>query len=255
MKKLILLKSILLVLILVQLEMEAHAAEPREELLFTSKLEGTQLVPELMTDAAGIGTFMLNDKRDSLSINVSIVGASSISAGIYMGSAGTVGTLVKDLSDDLLGNRITTVLTGSELNDNISNFIKGELYLLVASNENPMGELRGQILLNSDMSIVASLSANEAIPPNFSGAYGLGSFDLSLDRKVLNFKLICQNLIGDITDVTLNIGSLGDVGAVLESLDAFIDGNTVIGSIEASICKCNYYKLYGWGDSFSASDE
>lgn len=234
MKTLIKLKLFLLIFTVVTLQVEAYTTNPQEELLFVSHLEGSQVVPAITTNASGIGTFMLNNNRDTISINMSIIGSSATSAGIYIGSEGSSGTLLIDLTNDLIGNSICTSLTGNVLLDNLSDFLKGNLYLQLSTIDHPNGELRGQILLASDWNIVAELSSDEAVPSNTSSGYGIGSFGLSMDKEQLNFKIICQNLTGAISNVKLYIGDIGNVGTEIENLNAYIDGNVIIGSIPAS---------------------
>jgi len=192
------------------------------------------MLPEVETDASGIASFMLNESRDTISINASFVGTSVTSAAIYIGSEVNNGEVLFDLTNDLLGNRITTFITGSELEENLAELLKGNIYLQAASDIHPTGELRGQVHLAAEYNFVAELNSEEVIPSITSNAYGLGSFELTFDKERLNFRIICQNMSGSINDAKLHIGDIGIVGNEIEDVSTFIDGNTIFGSIEAS---------------------
>jgi hypothetical protein len=214
--------------------MQAKAISFKENLLFTATLEGSQVVPAASTTAKGVGSFMLNKKRDSIAINISMIGLNPTSIGIYQGKIGTNGTLLLDLSSFLEGKRISTLLKGATVTGNFSKLIGEDLYILVGTATNPIGELRGQIRLEADWNFVADLKGTEAVPAITSTAYGLGSFDLSLDKSKLGFKIICQNLSGAITEAKLHFGALGTNGAESADLTTYVNGNVILGSISPS---------------------
>ncbi len=233
-KKTTTLQFLLFTFLLFQMLTRGHAADLRADFLFLSTLEGSQVVPPVTTNASGVGSFLLNVNRDSISVNVSMVGALATSAGIYFGSEGTAGTLLIDLTPNLQGNRIATSITGTDLTTNLADLLKGKLFLQITTNNHPSGALRGQIELAADWNLVAELNGGEAVPSNTTDGYGLGSFDLSMDKERLSFKIICQNLSGAISTAKLHIGAPGIAGAEVEDLSTYINGNTIIGSIPAS---------------------
>jgi hypothetical protein len=223
--------NLLLVLFFLMTGLQAQTYYFRENLLFTSAIEGSQMVPASATNAHGIGTFMLNKKRDSLSVNISVNGFTPTFAAIYQGKTGENGTLFLDLSSFIAGKRISTIIKGTNVTSNISKLVGEDLYLLVGSAANPMGEIRGQLTLEADPHFVADLKGTEAIPTVISSAFGLGSFVLSLDKSKLEFKVICKGLSGAITSVKLHTGALGISGAEIADLTTFVSGNAVLGNI------------------------
>src|SRR5690349_9586031 len=76
-------------------------AKFRENILFTTQLDGAQMWPATASAAKGIGTVMLNKKRDSLSVSFSVVGLTPTYAAIFIGAEGENGTLLFDLSDGI----------------------------------------------------------------------------------------------------------------------------------------------------------
>jgi hypothetical protein len=209
----------------------AQAINLKENLLFTARMEGNQVVPANNSNAKGLASFMLNKKRDSISINIGMVGLEATNVAIYAGKEGENGTLLLDLSTFLDGNKISTLIKGAQVTTNIAKWLRGDLYILVSTANNPTGEIRGQIKLEADLHFVADLNGTQAVPQVTGPAYGLGSFALSGDKSKLHFNIICQNLTGAMTGAKLHIGATGSTGAETADLATFITGNVISGSV------------------------
>jgi CHRD domain-containing protein/type IX secretion system substrate protein len=206
----------------------------KENLLFTASMDGAQAIPAVATSAKGIGSFMLNKARNSISVNMSfaMLSGAPVNVSIYQGAEGTNGTLFLDLTSFIGGNKISTTITGTNVTANLAKYFSDELYVLVKTASNPTGEIRGQIKLETDLNFVADLNGMETIPMIMvSGAYGLGSFGMSLNQSQLNFKVICQGLTGAITSAKLYSGTIGMVGEEVADVSSFIDGNVITGTI------------------------
>lgn len=213
---------------------QANAITFKEHLLFTSTMDGAQAIPAVSTPAKGIGSFMLNKGRDSIAVNISFTMLSGVpvNVSIYQGSQGTNGTLFLDLTPFLTGNRIATTISGTYVTANYAKYFADELYVLVTTVNNPSGEIRGQIKLETDLNYVSDLNSMETIPMIMvSGAYGLGTFGLSMDNSKLNFKVICQGLTGAITSAKLYAGTIGMIGVEVADISSFITGNVITGNI------------------------
>jgi len=213
---------------------QSNAISFKENLLFTSTMDGTQAIPAVTTSAKGIGSFMLNKTRDAIAVNISfaMLSGAPVNVGIYQGAMGTNGTLFLDLTPFLTGNRIATTITGTDVTANLAKYFNDDLYVLVTTANNPSGEIRGQIKLETDLSFVSDLNSMETIPMIMaSGAYGLGSYGLSMDNTKLNFKVICQGLTGAITSAKLYWGVIGMVGVEVADISSFINGNVITGNI------------------------
>lgn len=213
---------------------QANAITFKENLLFTSTMDGTHAIPAVTTSAKGIGSFMLNKNRDTIAVNISfaMLSGAPVNVSIYQGAAGTNGTLFLDLTPFLTGNRIATTISGTYVTANYAKYFNDDLYVLVTTANNPSGEIRGQIKLETDLNYVSDLNSMETIPMIMvSGAYGLGSFGLSMDNSKLNFKVICQGLTGAITSAKLYAGTIGMIGVEVADISSFINGNVITGNI------------------------
>ncbi len=227
-------KKLLLIAISIIACSQAYAITFKENLLFTSTMDGAQAIPAVSTSAKGIGSFMLNKNRDAIAVNISfaMLSGAPVNVSIYQGAVGTNGTLFLDLTPFLTGNRLATTISGTNVTANMAKYFNDDLYVLVTTAANPFGEIRGQIKLETDLNFVSNLNSMETIPMIMSStAYGLGSFGLSMDNSNLNFKIICQGLTGPITSAKLYAGTIGMVGVQVADISSFINGNVITGTI------------------------
>ncbi|HUM46998.1 MAG TPA: CHRD domain-containing protein [Chitinophagales bacterium] len=226
-------KSLLIAFLLFAFS-QSKAISFKEDLLFTATINGMQAIPAVSTSANGIGSFMLNQARNAISVNISfaMLSGTPVNVSIYQGAEGTNGTLFLDLTPFIAGNRIATTITGTDVTANLAKYFSDDLYVLVKTASNPAGEIRGQIKLETDLNFVTDLNSMETIPMIMvSTAYGLGSFGLSMDNSKLNFKVICQGLTGAITSAKLYAGTIGMIGEEVADISSFIDGNVITGSL------------------------
>lgn len=232
-------KTLFILATLLLCNLHSHAIAFRGHLLFTSKLNGTQVVPSVTTNASGVASFILNKTRDSLIINLSMIGLSgpAVNVSLYQGNEGTNGSQLVNLTSSLNGNRLSASITGTNVTALMSKLMSNNLYLLVTTASNPNGEIRGQVKLEADWNFVADLNSMETVPMMMSNAFGLGSFGLSLDQQKLNFKIVCQKLGGAITNAELRFGDMGMTGNLAANITSFVTGvsnNVISGSISAN---------------------
>lgn len=204
-------------------------------LLFSAKLDGSQEVPAVTTNATGVASFTLNPTRDTMCVNISVQGLSGSITGIHVheGAAGSNGGVVTDLSPFVVDNRIAATLTGADLTPAIlANYFKGLYYLNVHTAANPNGEIRGQIMLEADHGFTADMNGAQEVPSVTTNAYGLGVFTLSHDQTKLKFQVIMQDLSGAATGAHLHMGASGSSGGVVEDLGPFLSGNVINGEVD-----------------------
>lgn len=139
----------------------SHAAT-----VFTASLTGEQEVPPVDTPATGAATLTLNDARDALAFDLSVIGIAltDFQGGhIHRAPAGENGPIVvgfqgpiNDLDGDTTitggdaGFTLSAVWDGIEgeattLGDEVDALLAGGLYFNIHSTTVPSGEVRGQI--------------------------------------------------------------------------------------------------------------
>jgi hypothetical protein len=110
--------------------------------------------------------------------------------------------------------------------------LSGSLYINVHTAANPNGEIRGQILLETDDSYISNLNGVQLVPMITSPAIGLGTFKISKSGKRANFHIVADSLSGAITSAHLHTGAPGTNGGVAIDLSTFISGNVISGEFD-----------------------
>lgn len=227
--------NLLFFAILLMLGTSLQAAHLSESLLVTARLSGSQEVPAVATNATGVASFRLNASKDTMCIDVITIGLSGPITGIHVhdGVAGTNGGVVLNLTSFVNGNRVSAIITGSDLSsDKLAKYLSGGYYLNVHTTANPSGEIRGQLKLETDKGFKAELDAAQQTHTVTSTATGLGAFSVSLAQEKLGVKLIATNLSGSITAAHLHYGEVGVAGGVAVDLSSMINGNTIEGTVD-----------------------
>lgn len=208
-----------------------------DQLMITAWLNGQQEVPAVTTNAEGVAAFTLNSSWDTLFYNIATKGMSGPITGIHVhtGKMGVNGSVLHNLSDNIHGNVVRGFITGSALTPSVLNsYMMGDLYVNAHTTANPNGEIRGQIMLETDWGFRASLDTMQEIMPVTKNAWGLGNFNISHDGKTLEVRVICDQLSGSITGAHLHWGKMGKDGGVAVNLSSMISGSAIIGSVDIS---------------------
>jgi CHRD domain/Secretion system C-terminal sorting domain len=229
--------SVLCIGALVLFSTSAHAGHLKDNLLFSAKIDGSQAVPAVTTTALGVGSFMLNNTRDELCVNIAVTGLSGPITGahIHDGAMGMSGSILIDLSSGISGNQITLTITSADLTSMVlSKLILGETYINIHTAANPSGEIRGQIMLEADKNYISDANGMQLVPTVATSAFGLGKFTLNMDEGLVEYKFVAQGLSGAITAAHLHIGAVGANGSIEQDLSADIAGNVIEGSFVPS---------------------
>lgn len=216
----------------------AQAANLQDHLLITAKLEGSQEVPAVTTNAVGVASFSLNATRDTMCVSVTVNGLSGaiMGAHVHEAAVGVSGGVITDLSTFVSGNHINGMLTGANLtNAMIAKYLSGAYYINVHTAANPNGEIRGQLWLETDYGYTAKLDGAQEVPAVTTSAYGLGTFNLSKDQSKLNFYVVAQGLSGPIISAHFHTGAIGVDGPVNTDLTTMINGNIISGEVDPAV--------------------
>lgn len=202
-------------------------------LLFSARFSGDNEVPAVETDATGVGGFFINAAKDSLCITIAVNGLSGPITGahIHDGMAGENGPVLVNFTSNVMGNKIQAVVTGDDLTmDLIVAMLRGELYFNIHTEENPGGEIRSQITLETDQMFHAMLDAEQETEDVDSDATGLSRFNLSKTGMMVDFFVVVDGLTGPIMGAHIHTGAMGQDGPVTVNLTDGIDGNVISGS-------------------------
>lgn len=205
------------------------------QILLSARMNGSQEVPAVVTNAVGVAAFSLNASRDTMCINLTVTGLSGpiIGAHIHSGIAGTNGSVIYDLTSSFTGNTASATLTGNDITSTlVSEYLQGMMYVNVHTAANPNGEIRGQVIQESDIQFIADLNGAQQNPPVATAAFGLGTFALSKHNGKMLVRVVADGLSGAIMGAHLHAGSMGTNGPVAIDLTSSINGNTIIASVD-----------------------
>ncbi|MCB9240951.1 MAG: CHRD domain-containing protein [Flavobacteriales bacterium] len=215
----------------------AMADHLSNELMLSARLNGTQEVPAVSTNAQGVASFTLNSTWDSLFVNISVNGLSGDITGIHLhsGLPGVNGGVLVNMTNWVNGNRIRGVVAGSDLSSNLlSAMMMGETYLNVHTSKNANGEIRGQVKLETDWGFRASLDTMQQNAPVSNNAWGVANINVSQDGSKLWVAMVSDQLSGNITAAHLHNGAMGVDGGVALNLSTAINGKMLLGSVDIS---------------------
>lgn len=213
----------------------ANAAHLRAHLQFSARLNGAQEVPAVVTDALGVASFTLNATRDTLCIRGNFTGLSGPITGahIHTGMPGVSGPVLIGLTDMVMGNTLMGQITGSAVTPEIiAAHVRGELYLNVHTNMYPDGEIRGQIVPETDWAFVADLNGMQEVPGVSTDATGLATFLVAKHGGKITYRVVVNGLSGPIGGAHLHMAPMGEDGDVVLDLSAGVMGNTIMGEAD-----------------------
>lgn len=208
------------------------------KILFTAHLSGDQEVPAVTTDGNGIATLYLNETRDTLCVRLSWFGLSGDANGIHIhhGAMGMNGDVLVNLSGDIDKEQIYGMVTGNDLNPAlIADMLSGNTYLNLHTASNPNGEIRGQVMAETDFGYYSFLTTSQETDGVMgSMATGLAVMKASRDKKWLWIEVIADSLSENPTGAHIHWAAEGMSGPVILSLTDLIDGNRIHGMKEVT---------------------
>lgn len=204
-----------------------------DDILVASRLLGSNEVPAVVTNALGVATVTFNDTYTEATLNVTVSNLSSAFTGLHIhkGMAGENGPVIFDFTTTFASGRSTATFAVTKAD--VAALIDGAYYLNVHTANHPNGELRAQLALESSETFSAILEGSQEIPAANTIAKGLASAIYTANTNVLELNILATNLSGPITGFHLHRGAVGSTGPVVQNLESFVVGNTVIVKLKA----------------------
>jgi len=231
MHKLLISLSICLALFALQLQARHNTGE----IMFTSILTGEAEVPAVNTEARGVATFNMNGTMDTLFVNGTFAGLSGKVTGAHIHEApkGSSGGVLIGLTTFVKGNQLMGFVTGESLTkSNLKAMLDGNTYLNIHTEANPAGEIRGQLMTETDYSFFSTLSGDSEVPAVNVDAEGFVNVIVSKTNKRVWVNAVYSGTTGAITGAHLHNAMAGANGGVVVNLTDLIDGNRIMGSVE-----------------------
>ncbi len=205
-------------------------------------LDSGQPVSQPVVDSASAtGNANLTIDQDNLTLSgsVTISDASSTinNVQIHNGFAGTKGSSVLSLVQGANNNVWNVPNDAVLLNTQLDSLLAGGMYIAVHTQNNPTGELRGQISGSDTQVILVPLSGDNQVPPVTSSASGTGYLtvntvsgdivaNVNLDNLDVTVAHIHQAFAGNSGDFVVPLTTLnnGEVTEITETSDTLESG-------------------------------
>ncbi|MDZ4667271.1 MAG: CHRD domain-containing protein [bacterium] len=188
-------------------------------------------IPNQMSNAYGVSSLSLNNTMDTLKFNVLFTGLSSITTAAHFHNANEIsnGGVVKELT--IAGNMISGVWTKNDgmnplTNLLISELLKGNIYFVVHTTNNPNGEIRGQVYRLAREGFIAEINGMQSNTNSIANGTAITSYDR--DRTNLHSMVALEGLQGNITGAHIHLGKKGEMGAVAIDLDPFTNNGSYL---------------------------
>jgi hypothetical protein len=199
-------------------------------LYFDAVLNGQQEVPPVVIKAVGTASLKLNANLDSLWYDVVATGVSGTITGahFHLGAPGVAGPAVVDILPGLVANRITGIVTGTQLTKNlIAQLLRGELYVNLHTVLNPNGEIRGQIYRTARQGFTINLNGQQEVPPVVTTAKGSGIVSIDRDGNNAHFMIVTDGLVPSAGHFHKQV--IGQNGPVVFDLEPYYNNGGTFG--------------------------
>ena len=203
------------------------SAQRNGKLLFTARLSGASEVPAINTKAKGLVTAVvvgnevtINGVFDSLSGPVT-------GCHFHKGVATGTGGAFTNFLTSVRGNRIylKTTLTNAQIGD----LMEDSVYFNVHTAANTGGEIRGQMVFQTDYLFNAFANGAQEVPVITTPASAVGSFMVSSLTGKITYNIVANGLSSAINNAHLHFGEFGRSGGVAVPLN--YNGNTLTGTV------------------------
>jgi hypothetical protein len=214
---------------------------------FKAFMSGAEVVPPANTPAIGVATFNLQKDYMYLTIKAQVTGLSGpiTTAQLHYGAPGVNGPEVAWLDSFINGNTIVCEIPDTLF---IYDLLAGNIYININTAANPIGEVRGQIYLQSDFAFDTWLDGQQEVPPTPSGSTGSGSITFSPGLDTVYYDVVYDSLLDTPTAAHFHDGTYGVSGPPVVDLTTSINGNHLSGMATSLppdfVAKCLLGSIY-----------
>lgn len=171
---------------------------------------GFQAVPSNSSPGSGLGVATIDPDLDSMRTRVLLRDITPATVNVRKAPAGSNGPLLATLSPGAIPGTYEGVFPFSAAD--LQDFVDKKFYVEVTSAAFPNGELRGQMETSLRKCHAFDLCGSQAVPPNNSTALGMAMLSVDQVDCYMNYKIIVDDLSGDITGAVIAPGGPGEEG-------------------------------------------
>jgi CHRD domain/Secretion system C-terminal sorting domain len=214
--------------VLIILSTQLLTAQRNGKMLFQARLNAMNEVPTNGSIAKGLITAVVVGNEVTINAVFDSLTGPVTACHFHKAVAGVNGGAIANYVTSVRGNRLylKTTLTNAQIGD----MMEDSMYFNVHTAANPGGEIRGQMVFETDYLFAALATGAQEVPATTSTGTALGSFSLSRLLNRLDYKIVANGLTGAITNAHLHFGAFGRAGGVALPI-TFDATNTMTGSL------------------------
>ena len=199
-----------------------------QDITFYASMGGENEVPAVVSDALGLAVINYTVGQLSIDINAQLTGFSGDITGVHLHNAvpGVNGPVILDLEPYLDGNRITGRIDMSI--ENLVAIFSGTVYINVHTNDNPGGEIRGQLNYLPGVTFDGWMSGMQEVPFTTSQASGLAVATIFPGPTDIALWMLVDGVSGPVGAAHLHNAPLQQNGGVVHNLSDDIVGNSLL---------------------------
>lgn len=238
MRRLLLLLAVLALLLGV-MAVPAGADTHFPNSVFTAELAGDNEVPAIASAGSGFASATISEDGTAIDFSLYVNDLDDVTmAHIHVGSPDENGPVTAFLfgpedpgvaADGLIAegtiNEGDLIATDAVFDGTMTQLIQlmrsGETYVNVHTEENPSGEIRGQLGLGS-FNLGADLSGPNEVPPVETSGTGFAALSINAEQTAVDYTLLTYGLV-DVTQAHIHIGSPDVNGPVAAFLFGLAD--------------------------------
>lgn len=210
-------------------------------LIYHATLSGDQSVPSVTTDGRGLLTFLFNADRDKVLISGLLTRLEGDVTGIALrlGKPGETGDLLLDLMPITIGRRIQGELAATP--DLFRHLYNSRVYVSVSTAAYPLGEVRGQVVAETDLEFRGVLTGAEVVPPTNSQGVVFGGLHFPTGADDVYVAFAVTGLSGPMTGASICEAEPGANGPTVIDIPTQVPG-TLTGIFETDEVPTDFFQ-------------
>ena len=203
----------------------SNSTAPVPITVFTASLNGAQMSPPVQSSAEGQGSLIISHNNDSVQIELKSSGLINVDkVHLHLGFCGEDGPVLFNLLENqVFSDNFSITVTQSDLkpfsNNSFSEVLSairnGRTYLKVHTTQNPEGEIRGQVGIQTLN--INEITGQQLVTPVQTGARGMGLITVNESQSAIQITVQSQGLT-NVDKVHIHLGFCGEAGPVLFNL-------------------------------------
>jgi hypothetical protein len=183
--------------------------------VYVATATGDQELPSVMTAYAAHASFILSPDEGSLIYHVA-TGATPTDVRLHRAIGAISGPVAYDIPLGTLPLDGTLSIGGGAGTSDTADLESGRFYLNIVTQQNPAGELRGQLVHPGETVFTGVLAGANEVPPVMSGATGGTQFILGSDDSSVRYEAVVNGIIPNAAEIVR--GMPGQNGSPMRQL-------------------------------------